>query len=115
MLDGPCLVALAAKKNHGPCVLDHIRAANSSASLVGEDSGGSMFPARRAVTRWVAIRQACGDLLFCIGVVMLPALLAANLTVWLACQDLSRADCTDLLVLSVAQGGSDEVRLNRSP
>ena len=67
---------------------------------------------RGGVTRWVTIRQTCSALLFCIAVVILPALLAANLSVRLACRDLSRADCANLLIVSVAQSGSDNVQLN---
>lgn len=53
--------------------------------------------------RWVAIRQASSELLFCVGLVVLPALVAIDMSVWLGCQHLNRTDCADLLVLSVAQ------------
>ena len=87
---------------------------NALADLVREDQGEPRSQAdnRRGVTRWVVIRQACRELLFCTGVVILPALLVADTVVWLACRDLNRTDCVDLLILSMAQAESGEVQLN---
>ena len=52
-------------------------------------------------------RRECGALLFCIGLILLPALLATDTAIWLGCRNLSRADCVDLFVLSIAQAESD--------
>ena len=61
-----------------------------------------MFSANNS-GRLVAIRQACGELLFGVGLVLVPALVAADLSVWLECRNLGRAECVDSIVLSVAQ------------
>src|SRR5579859_2036024 len=59
---------------------------------------------QRVRRRRIAIRQTCSELLF--WLVLLPALLAADFTVSLACRDSNGADCGHLLILSVAQGSS---------
>lgn len=58
------------------------------------------------VPRRGGITRACGEVLLYIGLVLLPALLAADTGVWLGCRNLSRADCVDLLALSIAQAGA---------
>ena len=54
-----------------------------------------------------AIDGAVSELLLCIGLVLLPALLAADTSLWLGCRSLSRAECVALLVLSIAQSGAE--------
>jgi len=62
---------------------------------------------RRCATRWRAFCHACSELLFCIGLVLLPPLLVADTALWLGCRDLNRTECVELFVLSIAQSGSD--------
>ncbi len=64
-----------------------------------------MFSANgmRRVRRWRVIRHKCSELLFCLGLVLVPALLAVDLSTWLECRNLGRAACVDSLILSVAQ------------
>ena len=59
------------------------------------------------VLRCRGINRACSELLFCIGLVLLLALLAADTSVWLGCRHLSRADCVDLFALSFVQTGME--------
>ncbi len=65
--------------------------------------GETMFSANNYWRRLVAARRACSELLFCLGLVLVPALVAADMSVWLGCRDMSRAECVDFLVLAVAQ------------
>lgn len=60
-----------------------------------------------SVHRLGRINRACSELLLRIGLVLLPALLAADTSVWLGCRHLSRADCVDLFVLSFVQTGTE--------
>ncbi len=53
--------------------------------------------------RWVAVRQAFSEFLFCLGFVLLPVLVATDMSVWLACGNLNRTDCVNFLALWHAQ------------
>ncbi len=62
-----------------------------------------MFSATKYYRRRVAIRRACSELLFCLGLVLVPALTAVDMSVWIGCRNLTRVECVDFLVLSLAQ------------
>lgn len=63
---------------------------------------------RQGSTRWTAVWQACGGVLFCAGAVILPAILAADLTVRLASRNLSRSACLERLTFSINQAALPE-------
>ena len=55
-----------------------------------------------------ALRRACGAVLFCAGTIILPAVVTADLVVWLGCRGLSQSACTELLLLSLNQAALAE-------
>jgi len=46
------------------------------------------------------VRAALGDLLFCVGLTLLPFLAAADLCVWASCRQLDQHGCIQLLANS---------------
>ena len=58
---------------------------------------------RIPAARGPALSRACNATFFCMGVMILPPLIAANLSVWLGCQHLSVPACVQILSLALVQ------------
>src|SRR5262249_756685 len=85
------------------CGARHMDAAIVGYTFRGRSSvEGAMFSVQG---RRASAMRACGELLFCIGLILLPAVLALDTTVWLECRNLSRVECAYSFVRSVAQSG----------
>lgn len=57
------------------------------------------FPGRRTGSRgdlWLGARNAMAAVLFCVGVMLIPALAAVDLSIGLACQNRDHAACVAL-------------------
>ncbi len=64
---------------------------------------GAGFPGRRIASRadfWRGVRDSTTALMFCAGVMLVPALAALDLAVGLACQNLNGAACVALFQLA---------------
>ena len=59
---------------------------------------GSHHPSAR---NWARARAAIGALFFCTGVITLPPLIVADLSVWLGCHNLNKQACVQLLTDSM--------------
>ena len=55
------------------------------------------------------ILQALGNFFFCAGVVILPNVAMADFTVWLACQNVSEAQCLEMISTSIIQASLVEL------
>ena len=51
--------------------------------------------------RWTRLRAALSAVVFCVGVMVLPPLVVANLSVWLGCRHIDRQGCVELFSRSM--------------
>ena len=59
--------------------------------------------------RWAYLRAALSTLLFCVGMIILPFLAMADLTVWVVCGDRDRQACVQQIEDAITSSANAEV------